>query len=365
MRNKFKLNRTLTISLVAILLGIVAGGIMMAAMGSNPIQGYAFLLQGGLKTMARFGNTLAISTTLILAGLAVAFAFRTGLFNIGVSGQMLMGAIAATSIGLTVDLPKIILLPLCIIAGCLAGMVWGTIPGFLKARFNVHEVVATIMLNWIAYWIVYYAIKAWFVGKVETESKFVPDAASLKVEWMTKLFQGSYINLGFFIAVAAVIFIWFLLNKTTIGYELKAAGYNKFGAEYAGMKVERNIVLSMAISGGLAGLAGVCHYLGYSANMQIGVLPSQGFDGMAVALLANSNPLGVVATALFFGLLTAGKGFMNAMTGIPPELADTIIAFIIYFAATSVLIDRAWKALKRNKTKKQQKSAHGSEKGGE
>jgi len=146
--------------------------------------------------------------------------------------------------------------------------------------------------------------------------------------------------LGIFIAVVSVLILWVILQKTVLGYELKAAGYNRFAAEYAGMKVNRNIVLSMIIAGALAGIGGFTLYAGYAVNIQIGVLPNQGFDGIAVALLGSSAPLGVLFSALFFGILHSGKGFMNAMTEIPPEIGDTIIATIIYFAATSILIER-------------------------
>ncbi len=289
----------------------------------------------------RIGDTLATSTPLILSGLSVAFAFKTGLFNIGASGQMLMGGFCATAVGLTLPLPFIILLPLEILAAIMGGAIWAVVPGFMKARFNVHEVVSTIMMNWISYWIIYYAVPAYFKGQfLETESRAIPDAASMKVNWLTHLFDGSFVNLGLFLAIVAVIIIAFILNRTVMGYELKAVGYNRFAAEYAGINVNRNIVLSMMIAGALAGLGGATMYIGNASNIQIGILPSQGFDGIAVALLGANSPLGSMFAALFFGLLYSGKGFMNAMIQIPPEIADTIIATIIYFAATSVLIER-------------------------
>ena len=161
------------------------------------------------------------------------------------------------------------------------------------------------------------------------------------------MFNGSYINLGFFLAVLAVIVIGFILNKTTLGYELKAVGFNRHAAEYAGIRSSRNIVISMMISGALAGLGGAAFYIGYASNIQIGVMPSQGFDGIAVSLLGANSPWGVFFAAVFFGLLHSGKGFMNAMTNIPPEIADSIIATIIYFAATSILIERCWDRLKK------------------
>ena len=345
---KFQVPRPLIIALIAIVLGLVAGAILMAATGSNPFAGYFYLFRGGLMNAERIGNTLAAATPLIMTGLSVAFAFNTGLFNIGASGQMLVGGLAATALGLTLNLPKGLLLPIVILAGTLGGAIWGVVPGLLKAKFNVHEVVATIMMNWIAYWVVYYTVPTYFKGQfLETESRRITAAASFRADWLTELFDGSYINFGLIAALVSVLIIGIILNKTVIGFELKAAGFNRYASEYAGMKVNRNIVLSMTIAGALAGLGGVTLYLGYATNMQIGVLPMQGFDGIAVSLLGANTPVGVLGSAIFFGLLHSGKGFMNAMTDIPPQIGDTIIATIIYFAATSILIEKNLERIKR------------------
>lgn len=335
-------------SLFAVVLGLIAGSVLMIATGNNPLDGFYYLFRGGLMNIERVGNTLATATPLIFAGLSVAFAFKTGLFNIGGAGQMLIGGLCATAIGLTFDWPKPILLTGIILASLIGGALWASLPGLLKARFNVHEVVATIMMNWIAYWTVFYIVPQYFKGPfLETESQRIPMAASLKVPWLTSLFSESYINLGFFLSIVFVVIIAFILEWTTLGYELKAVGYNKDAAEAAGINVNRNVILSMAIAGALAGLGGATFYVGFASNMQIGVLPAQGFDGIAVALLGANSPWGVFAGAIFFGVLHTGKGFMNAMTAIPPEIADTIIATIIYFAATSVLIERNWDKLKK------------------
>ena len=346
---RLRINREFLVGVVAVLLGLVAGAALMLATGNDALEGYQFLFAGGLMNLERIGNTLATATPLVLTGLSVAFAFRTGLFNIGTPGQVLIGGLLATVVGLSVDLPKVPLLALSISAAVAGGALWGVIPGLLKARFNVHEVVSGIMMNWIAYWITYYLVPAYFKGAYETESRQIPEVASLKVSWLTSLFAGSYINIGLFLAVIAVIVVGVVLERTVLGYQLKAVGFNRFAAEYAGISVNRNIVLSMMIAGALSGLGGAALYTGYASSMQIGVMPSQGFDGIAVALLGANSPLGVVGAALFFGVLQSGKGFMNAMTDIPPEIGDTIIACIIYFAATSVLIqqliDRATRRL--------------------
>lgn len=346
--------KEIVILLLTILLGLAAGAVFMLAAGHDPLSGYMFLFRGGLMSIERLGNTLATAVPLILTGLSVAFAFKTGLFNIGAAGQMLFGGFCATAVGLTYDWPSPVLLTVMLLTAAVSGALWATLPGLFKARFNVHEVVSTIMFNWLAYWLVYYLVPLYFKGGFETESQNIPAAASLRTEWLTQLFHGSYVNIGLLLAILAVGCCAFLLQRTTLGYELKAVGFNRYAAEYAGIHAGRSIVLSMMIAGALAGVGGMTLYCGYASNIQIGVLPSQGIDGIAVALLGANSPWGVLAAALFFGILYSGKGFMNAMTSIPPEIADTIIATIIYFAATSVLIE---KVLNRWFSRKQGRAA--------
>jgi len=343
---RLRINTKLLVGLAAVVLGLIAGAIFMILTGNNPFTGYRYLFAGGLMNIERFGNTLAMATPLILTGLSVAFAFQTGLFNIGTPGQVIIGGLCATVVGLVVPLPKPALVSLMVLASLTGGALWGIIPGLLKARFNVNEVVSGIMMNWIAYWITYYYIPAYFKGSFETESRHIGTVASLKVEWLTKLFGGSYINLGFFLALISVAIIAIILKHTVLGYQLKAVGYNRHAAEYSGISVNKNIVLAMMIAGALSGLAGQTLYTGYASSMQIGVMPSQGFDGIAVSLLGANSPVGVIFAAIFFGILQSGKGFMNAMTRIPSEIGDTIIASIIYFAATSVLIQNLFERSK-------------------
>jgi general nucleoside transport system permease protein len=332
------------IAFSAVFLGLLAGGILMAAIGENPFEAYMYMFKGSLMNMERIGNSLATSMTLLFTGLAFAFAYKTGLFNIGCSGQMLAGGLTATIVAHYVFLPRPIYFIVLILSAIAGGSVWAAIPGYLKAKFNVHEVVSSIMMNWIAYWSIYYFIPAYLKGpSLETESSSIAVAQSLRSSFLTKIFSGSeYVNSSIFIAIIVIILVQYCLKKTTLGYELKAVGANKSCAEYAGINVNRSVILSMTISGGLAGLAGLAYYTGYSLNMQIGVMPSQGFDGIAVALLGASTPVGVLLASIFFGILQSGKGFMNAMTTVPPEIADTIISVIIYFTATSVLFQKLW-----------------------
>lgn len=341
-------------SLLAVTLGLIAGAILMLLIGDSPVDGYVYLFKGGLMNIQRIGDTLATAAPLIFTGLSVGFAFKTGLFNIGTPGQMLAGGFAATAVGLLYSdsMSRVVLLLTMILSGALAGAIWAFVPGLLKAKFNVNEVVSSIMMNWIAYWIVNYSIPFYFKGASETESRNIPAIASLKTDWLSNLFDGSYINYGLILAIIAVVIIGFILNKTVLGYELKAVGFNRDAAEYAGMSVNKNIILAMMIAGALSGLAGVAQYVGNSTNMQIGVMPSQGFDGIAVSLLGANSPVGILVSAIFFGLLYSGKGFMNVNTSIPPEIADTIIAIIIYFAAISAAVPMIVNKIKKMKAKK-------------
>ncbi len=346
-------NNNFVISLSAVLLGLIAGAIFILILGNKPFTAFFYLFRGGLMNFERFANTLATATILLFTGLSVGFGFKTGLFNIGASGQMLIGGLCATAVALNSNMPRPILLLVLIIVAIIGGAIWGLIPGLFKALFNVHEVVSTIMMNWIAYWVVYYSVGAYLKAEtIETESRSIPEVCTLRAPWLTNLFNSEYINYGIFLGILGMVFFKLVLDKTTLGYELKAAGYNKSAAEYAGIKVNRNIVISMMISGALAGLGGLTYFVGYSLNMQIGVLPSQGFDGIAVALLGTGNAIGIALSSIFFGVLHVGKGFMSANTTVPPEIADTIIAVIIYFTATSLLLKMFWSKISGKNKKK-------------
>ena len=349
---------SLIVSLVTVFLGILAGSILILAIGKNPFAAFDRIIFGSLANMRKIGNTLAYATQLILVGLSVAFAFKTGLFNIGGAGQMLVGGLAASLFAHKVTfLPAPLhYLALIVIAGA-AGALWGYIPGLLKAKFNVHEVVGTIMLNWTAYWIVYDWVKKFIADpKIIVKSAPIPMEKGLRAQWLKDITGNSFLNYGFLIAIVAAIVIWFILEKTTFGFKLKAVGSNRYCAEYAGIKVTRSIPASMAIAGCLAGLAGLTYFLGFSNIMEIGRMPTEGFDGIAVALLGNSSPIGVFFAAIFFAILKMGKGALVAIS-IPTEIADTIIAIIIYFTATAVLIRsyygklvKKWTEKKMNKT---------------
>lgn len=349
----------LLVSLSAVFLGIIAGSIFILFIGKNPFDGFEKILFGALSSRRRIGNTLGMSTQLILIGLSVAFAFKTGLFNIGASGQMLVGGITGSILAyyLPMDMPRVLYLPIIVIAAAVAGGFWGFISGLLKAKFNVHEVVSTIMLNWIAYWMVYDFIPRFIIDPtISVKSKPIPLEHTLRAEWLRNITGFSTLNYGFFIAIAVAVVVWFILKKTTLGFSLKAVGSNRFCAEYAGINVSGSIMISMAIAGALSGLAGLTYYCGYSEIMEMGKMPNEGFDGIAVALLGNCSPIGVFFSAIFFGILKMGRGSLAA-TGIPTEIADTIIATVIYFTATNVLLSAFWNERFRQSFEKKEEAA--------
>src|SRR5574344_237510 len=352
------------VSISTVFLGVLAGSILILMIGKNPIKGFERLLFGAFSNVRRVGNTLSMSTQLILMGLSFSFAYKTGLFNIGGSGQMLMGGIVSTILGhyLPSSMPKPLYVVIVVMAALATGALWGLITGFLKAKFNVHEVVSSIMLNWIAFWLCYDFIPRFVKDQaIAVKSKPLPLSRTLGTEWLRNVTGMSTLNFGFLFAIIACIVVWFILEKTTLGFNLKAVGANKYCAEYAGIKIHKSIMISMAIAGSLAGLAGLTYYCGYSNLMEMGKMPSEGFDGIAVALLGNCSPIGVFFAAIFFGALKMGKGSLAA-TGIPTELADTIIATIIYFAATSILIASFWKKVFKKRYEKKLAKYEGEEK---
>lgn len=325
------------VPVISIIIGLAVGAVVMLASGYDPVQGYIALWEGIFGDSFTIGNTIRQITPYILAGLAVAFAFRTGLFNIGVEGQLLMGWLAAAWVGYAVDLPRIIHLPLALLAAAAAGAFWAFLVGFLKARFNVHEVISSIMLNYTALYVMNAVIASITDGGYKTET--VSETATLRWQWLRDITDNSSLHLGIIVALLMVVLMWFILEKTTRGYELKAVGFNQHASEYAGMSVKKNIILAMTISGVFAGLAGAMEALGTYENVSIKAgMSGIGFDGIAVALLGANTPLGVLFGASLFGSLKYGALNMPNEAGIPEEIVSIIIALIIFFVASGYVI---------------------------
>ena len=334
-------NMNITVPLVAVFLGFLVGIVIMIVTGRDPIDIFRALIRAtaGIDTSKGWafnpryvGEFFVFSMPIILTGLSVAFAFRTGLFNIGAEGQLMAGAFGAVMIGILLDLPMIIHLPLAILTGIVFGAAWGFVPGFLKAKFNVHEVVVTIMMNYIALFGTNYYYKQ-LPGSTNVKTEFVAETASLHSEFLRNLTNSSRLHWGFIFVAIAVFVFWLIIEKTTFGFELRSAGFNKHASKYAGMKVDRNIILSMVIAGAFAGLAGVMISIGtFDYGRVLPAAEGYGFDGIAVALVGNTSALGSLFAGLLFGALKAAQPLMQAR-GIPKDIASIIIASIVLFVA--------------------------------
>lgn len=330
---------SITVPLLSVALGLLVGGIIMLVSGYNPIVAYAALFNGIFSNTYVLGETVRQMTPLILSGLAVAFAFRTGLFNIGVEGQLLVGWLASVYIGLQFEgLSPVIHIPLAIIAAALAGAIWAFVPGFLKAKYQVHEVITTIMMNYVALHVVNAIIRTYLLAPGERTDQ-INASASLQSPFLESITDFSRLHYGFVVAIIGAIIMWFLLWKTTTGYELRSVGFNKYASEYAGINVQRNIVLSMVISGAFAGAAGAMEGLGTYGYMTVMAdFTGVGFDGIAVALLGANGALGVVLASALFGGLKIGALNMQSVAQVPTQLVEIVIAMIIFFVASSYLI---------------------------
>lgn len=335
MSNRMK---NIVVPLVAVLLGVLVGTIIMIATGYNAGSAFNALWNGAFGEIYYTGEVVRQVTPYILAGLAVAFAFRTGLFNIGVEGQLIVGWLAAVWVGVAFELPKFIHLPLAVLAAAAAGALWAFIPGLLKAKFKVHEVIVTIMMNYVALHVTNYIIRT-VLSEKSDRTEMIADSASLRSPFLEGLTDYSRLHWGILIALACVFIMWFLLEKTSKGYELRSVGFNQHASEYAGMSVSKNIILSMVISGAFAGLAGAMEALGTFGYAAIkGGFTGVGFDGIAVALLGGNGPIGIILAALLFGSLKVGALNMPLEAGVPNELVDIIIALIVFFVAASYMI---------------------------
>ena len=305
---------------------------------------YSALFRGAFGTPTAISETLVASTPLILAGLSVALAFRAGLFNIGAEGQIILGMLFASYVGFTFNLPLIIHLPLTLIAGFAGGAFWGAVPGFLKAKTGAHEVITTIMLNYIAVNLLTFMLKTTTFqrpGRTDPLSKEVLDSARLPS------FGDYRVNWGIVLAILMAFVVWYLLFRTTIGFRFRAVGANPNAAAYAGMSVAGTYVLAMALAGGLSGLAGTANLIGISYSMSPGFL-NYGFDAIALALLGRTHPFGVVLAALLFGALRAGALTMQGSAQVGVDIIVVIQALIIMFVAAPALVREIYRIRARS-----------------
>jgi len=339
----------LAMPLLAIVLALIVGAIVIIlssslAPGASfdvtlPFRAYQALLQGSLGSPDGRVTTLVEAAPLILAGLGVGLGFKAGLFNIGAQGQFLVGAVFAVAAALLVrDSDPLVAIPFAVIVGFIAGALWGFIPGILKATSGAHEVVTTIMLNFVAL-----ALVSWLIvgplHQVGSPQPVTPDVGNAALP----IFIGRDGHIGIILAFLAVPVMWFLLYRTTLGFEIRAVGANPDASRYAGMKPRRLITLTMSIAGGLAGLAGTINILGISHQMPASYSTTVGFDAITVALLGRSHPVGIMLAALLFGMLRAGAGLMQINAGVPAELVDLLEAIILLFLVISPVLRRVFR----------------------
>lgn len=331
-------------SLICIVIGLIVGIIILYCINAGQaMDGFIRIVKGGFYLMPKgLGSVISQTAPLIMTGLSVAFAFKTGLFNIGAAGQYTLGALGALYFALVLHAPWW----LCLIAAMAFGAIWGAIPGLFKAYFNVNEVITAIMFNWIGLYAVNEIIYKGTIGDMydlKTTKTYtlrsvapgsvIPDCG------LNGIFSTKSTTIAIFIAIVLAIIVYIVINKTTFGYELKACGHNKEAAKYAGINDKRNVVLSMTIAGALAGIGAGLFYLSGVAewNPQVNTaLPAMGFNGIPVALLALSNPVGVIFAAFFVSHITVGGGYLSTKY-FQPEIADVIIAVIIYLCAFVML----------------------------
>lgn len=331
------------IPFLAILTAVVLGGIIIALVRGNPFLAYYGLLDGSFGSAKALSETAVWATPYIFGGLAVALAFKGGLFNIGAEGQLALGATISALVGyalpgwLGFDLPTIIHLPLAIIVGMAAGAFWAAIVGFLKAYTGGHEVINTIMMNYIALNTISFLLNGPMKDKdpnnVIARTPLIADSARIPT-----IFDGLRVHWGFVFALLVAFLVWWMLNKTTLGFEIRTVGANPDAAKYAGVNVKRTIILTMAISGMLAGLAGTIEVTGLNYRHELGFSIGYGFDAIAIALLGKSHPLGVVLAAILFAAMRNGATRMQFLTQMPVDLISMLQALILLFVAADAII---------------------------
>lgn len=327
--------RAISVPLAAVILAALIGAVLLLVSGADPVAAYSALLKGALGGATPIQRTLEKATPLIFSGLAVAFAFKAGLFNIGAQGQLLFGAIVAAAVGFGIEgLPAIIHAPLALLIGALAGALYGFIPGALKTYTGAHEVITTIMLNFVAINLTdYLADGPW---KDPSPTNIV--ARTPRIFPSAEIPTLGNVPFGFIIAVVAAIVVWWILWRTTLGYEIRTVGLNPNAAQYAGIRVSTMIILAMMISGFLAGMGGAVETQGIVGRFQPGFNTGLGFDGITVALLGRTSPFGVIPAALILGIMRAGASQMQFNAGVAPEITDVITALILFFVAADVIV---------------------------
>ena len=340
-------------ALVAVLVGFAVAAVVLAAAGYNPIGSFAALFQGALGKPKYIANVIIKATPILLTGVGVAFAFQTGLFNIGAEGQYILATILSTIVGVKLNLPAVIQVPLVVCSGVLGGAALGAFIGFLKAKFGIHEVITSIMTNWIMLYLNNFVVSTDTFHKTNSTAALPINPSSYtmilpnwkkseagkallgNIPWLREVMLKTDVNFGFIIAIAVAIFAGYLLSRTKLGYELRAVGYNKDAARFSGINVDRSIVLCMLISGSFCGLAGALNITGISPHT-ITTLAAQegyGFNGLSVAFIAGCSTVGCIPASLLFAGLIYGGMTVQQVMGAPSDIINIMIGTIVFFIA--------------------------------
>lgn len=354
-KKKSILESNVLYTLIAIVIGFVIGAIFLTAAGISPAVAYGKLISGVFGKPKFFIWTLVYASPLIFTGLSVAFSFRTGVFNIGAEGQFVVGSLAACTVGILVELPPVLHALVCILAAAAAGFLWSYIVGIMKVKRGIHEVLSFIMFNWIAFYLSNYAVNTELLhkeGEGEATKNVLDSARILLPEGLRKALDCTGANWGFIFAVIAAVIIWVIIEKTTLGYKLKAVGFNKDAAIYGGINADKSILTALGISGALAGMGGAVQLLGMGARIsQFAGQEGYGFDGITVALIAGSNPLGCIISGIFYGAMKYG-GSKLTMVGAPEEVINIIMGCVVIFIAISQVFKGMFVKLAKRKEAK-------------
>lgn len=366
------LKKPVTSTFIAIFFGFVVSAIVLSAAGYNSIDAFSALFNGIFSRPKYISNTIIKATPIILTGLSVAFAFKTGLFNIGAEGQYIIGTIASTVVGIKLNLPAVLQIPIVILAGVIAGAIFGGIVGVLKAKFGIHEVITSIMLNWIALYLSNFVVATDIFHQPDSTSTYPINESGFTMifgnwkttdagieslshnKFLSEVLLKTDVNIGIIVAIIMAILISILLYKTAKGYELRAVGFNKDAAEFAGINVNRNIIQSMVIAGALSGLAGALAITGTAPHKlsTMAAFENYGFNGLSVALIAGSSPIGCIFGGLLYGGLLYGGQSVQSAIGAPSEIINIMIGTIVFFVALTtvvpVLADRLSKRGEKN-----------------
>ena len=352
------LKKPITSALIAIVCGFLVAAVVLAAAGYNPWQAFGALFSGMFARPKYVSNVLIKAAPIILTGLSVAFAYKTSLFNIGAEGQYIVSAIVVTILGIRLNLPAPLLIPVLLAAGMLAGGVWGGLVGLLKAKYGIHEVITSIMLNWIAFYLSNYIVNLPAFHQPDStgtypirESGYImllPNwkrspqgmAALRRIPWLREVMMRTDVNFGILIAVYMAVLVGFVLYRTAKGFELRAVGFNRDAAQFAGIDVGRSLLGSMLISGALSGLAGCVAIMGAAPHniSTLAAFENNGFNGLSVAFIAGGSPVGCIFAGLLFGGFLYGGQTVQADVGAPSEIINIMMGTIVFFMALSKLI---------------------------